>query len=210
MAARYVMDRSEVAKLLSECKVLGCIDKLVASADRILFAANGQTEASQQISDQLSRIRELREKLTELDRQLKEQNESASKGTSPGKGGQGGSNVQNGDSQQPWDEARSLIDQLRKEKAAEIESPPAEGFNPGRSAPGTEAWKQDFSKWETLKTQIAASLERAESSAAARLRDQQSTDRLSAGTSQAVPEQYRRMVAKYYEALASQSPKEKR
>ena len=49
MAARYVMDRNEVAKLLSECKVLGCIDKLDASADRILFAANGQTEAEEMV-----------------------------------------------------------------------------------------------------------------------------------------------------------------
>ena len=45
MAARYVMDRTEVQKLLSECKLLGCIDALDASADRILFANNGGSEA---------------------------------------------------------------------------------------------------------------------------------------------------------------------
>ena len=36
----------------------------------------------------------------------------------------------------------------------------------------------------------------------ARLRGQQSTDRLNAGASQRVPEQYKRLVEKYYRALA--------
>ncbi|MSP50543.1 MAG: hypothetical protein EXQ95_14625 [Alphaproteobacteria bacterium] len=45
MAARYMMDRAEVAKLLDECKLLGCIEALDATADRILFAANGGSEA---------------------------------------------------------------------------------------------------------------------------------------------------------------------
>ena len=192
-----------------------------------LGSANGQSEASQQLSEQLSRIRELREKLTSLDRQLAEM-----KGSQPGEGqpqkvggqpqkdgnsqpgaqggrGQRGGSAQNGDSDQPWDEAKQLLDELRHEKGSEIESPSADGFNPGRSAPGTEAWKQDFAKWDSLKTQIAASLERAESSAAARLRDQQSKDRLTAGASQAVPEQYKRLVDKYYEALASKRREEK-
>jgi hypothetical protein len=45
MAVRYVMDRAEVQKLLGECKLLGCIDALDATADRILFVATGQAEA---------------------------------------------------------------------------------------------------------------------------------------------------------------------
>jgi hypothetical protein len=50
--------------------------------------------------------------------------------------------------------------------------------------------------------QLAAALERAETSAAARLRQQQESDRLQAGGAQHVPEQYRRMVDQYYRALA--------
>lgn len=45
MAARYVMDRNEVAKMLGECKSLGCIDVLDASVTGVLFAANGESEA---------------------------------------------------------------------------------------------------------------------------------------------------------------------
>ena len=59
-----------------------------------------------------------------------------------------------------------------------------------------------FTKWDELKVQVAAALERAERTAADRLRDQQATDRLNAGATQAVPEAYRRLVEKYYRALA--------
>jgi len=45
MAARYLMDRDEVLRLLGECKILGCIDTLDSTTDRVLFAANAQSEA---------------------------------------------------------------------------------------------------------------------------------------------------------------------
>jgi hypothetical protein len=45
MAARYVMDRDEVQRLLTACTLLGCIDGLDARTDRILFVATGQAEA---------------------------------------------------------------------------------------------------------------------------------------------------------------------
>jgi hypothetical protein len=76
-------------------------------------------------------------------------------------------------------------------------------FNPGISAPGTEAWKQDFTKWEELKKQMEIALEKAETSLASRLREQESKDRLNAGATQAVPDAYRRLVDKYYRSLAS-------
>ena len=79
------------------------------------------------------------------------------------------------------------------------------GFNPGRSAPGTEPWKQDFAKWDELKKQVAAALEKLETSAAARLREQQAKDRLAAGAAQTVPDAYRSLVEQYYKALADKS-----
>jgi hypothetical protein len=103
-----------------------------------------------------------------------------------------GTGVQNGDAQAPWQTARDLLNELRRENRVENLAREADGFNPGRSAPGTEAWKQDFAKWDELKTQIAAALERAEQTAADSLRGQQARDRLNAGVTQAVPEAYRR------------------
>jgi hypothetical protein len=178
-----------------------------------LGAANGQGGESDQLSEQLSRIRDLREQLSQLERQLSELSKQG-EGQGQEAGGRGAQNAQNGQSQGPptgngdnlpWDGARDLLDNMRR--TIEYETPTADEFNPGRSAPGTEAWKQDFAQWEELKVQLAAALERAENNTAARLRSQQATDRLNAGAAQGVPEQYRRLVDQYYRALAA---KEKR
>ena len=59
-----------------------------------------------------------------------------------------------------------LLDELQRENRLESLAREADGFNPGRSAPGTEAWKQDFTQWDELKVQLAAALERAEQTAA--------------------------------------------
>jgi hypothetical protein len=183
-----------------------------------LGAANGQGGESNELSEQLSRIRDLREQLSQLERQLSElQREGQAggrDGRQGGRDGQGGEQAQNGRAGQgpprgngdnaPWDGARELLEEMRRQ---EYETPTASQFNPGRSAPGTEGWKQDFAQWEELKVQLAAALERAETNTAAQLRAQQATDRLNAGAAQTVPEQYRRLVDQYYRALAQ---KEKR
>ncbi|HEY6361941.1 MAG TPA: hypothetical protein VIX63_12590 [Vicinamibacterales bacterium] len=177
-----------------------------------LGAANGQGGESDQLSEQLSRIRDLREQLSQLERQLSELKKNGE--AQEGEGQQPGERAQNGRGQgppmgngdnTPWDGARDLLDNMRR--AIEYETPTANEFNPGRSAPGTEAWKQDFTQWDELKVQLAAALERAENNTAARLRSQQATDRLNAGAAQGVPEQYRRLVDQYYRALASQKDK---
>jgi hypothetical protein len=170
-----------------------------------LGAAGGQGEASQQMSEELSRLRQLREELATLDRQLAEMKKNGGaegRGQQNGRGAQPGGAGQDAGAQQPWNEARELLNELRREDDSLV-PPQADGFNPGRSAPGTESWKQDFARWEELKVQLAAALERAEQTTAERLRQQQSRDRLNVGASQSVPESYRRLVDKYYRALAS-------
>jgi hypothetical protein len=187
-------------------------EQIARTLDRLgdrLGAAGGQSEDSQRITEELSRIRELREELAQLDRQLADlRAQTGERGGSgrgganePGRGAEGGG-VQNGEVQTPWQDARELLGELQRENRLESLAREADGFNPGRSAPGTEAWKQDFTKWDELKVQVAAALERAERTAADRLRDQQADDRLNAGAAQAVPEAYRRLVEKYYRALA--------
>jgi hypothetical protein len=120
----------------------------------------------------------------------------------PGTAGRGGE-VQRAEEQgRPWEDARELVDELRREEGAGS-TPEMTRFNPGISAPGTEAWKQDFAKWGELKKQMEIALEKAESSLASQLREQESKDRLNAGATQVVPDAYRRLVDKYYRALAS-------
>jgi hypothetical protein len=70
-----------------------------------------------------------------------------------------------------------------------------------RSAPGNEAFKQDFSNWESLRKDVDLALEQFEASASARL-GPRNTDRLSAGGSERIPDAYRPMVSRYFEAIA--------
>ena len=187
-------------------------EQIARALERIgdrLGAAGGQSADSERLTEELSRIRQLREELAQLDRQLagmREQLEGRGgtgrgRGETPGPGVQGGG-VQSGNPQEPWENARELLSEMQRENRLESLARETDGFNPGRSAPGTEAWKQDFAKWDELKVQMAAALERAERTAADTLREQQANDRLNAGASQAVPEAYRRLVEKYYRALA--------
>ncbi len=71
-----------------------------------------------------------------------------------------------------------------------------------QSAPGNEAFKQDFTRWESLRKGIDVALERHESSLARRLGKQLAQDRLSAGGSERGADGYARLIARYYESLA--------
>ncbi len=59
-----------------------------------------------------------------------------------------------------------------------------------RSAPGTEAFKQDYSSWETLRRNVDLAMERYEASVSQR-RHAPPRDRLDAGGSDRVPDAYR-------------------
>lgn len=185
-------------------------EEIARTLDRLadsLGAANGQNGESQRLAEELSKIRQLREQVAELDRQLAELRQRGERNPSQNgnaRGGrQSGRGQEPGTQDQAWRDARELVDTLQRENGLDTVTPTADGFNPGRSAPGTESWKQDFAAWDVLKVQIAAALERAERDTAAQLRGQQSKDRLNAGATQRVPEAYRRLVEKYYRALAS-------
>jgi hypothetical protein len=83
----------------------------------------------------------------------------------------------------------------------------ANGFTPeeqefSRSAPGTEAFKQDRSSWESLRKSLDSSLEKYEASVSDRLARTRPDDRFSAGGSDRVPDAYRPLIAKYFESLA--------
>ncbi len=204
------------------------LDKI---ADQLASAA-GQDGESRRLSEQLARARELREKMADVDRKLNELARSGRPGEagqpqgnegqpqgqpSPtgregpqGQGGQQGSGAggRAGDVQRlqgeladRMRETRELVDQMRRDGGLQT-GRDAEGLHPGLSAPGTEAFKQDFAKWESLKKSLALALEQVETSAAAKLRSNDARDKLHAGGSDAVPDAYRALVDRYYRALA--------
>jgi hypothetical protein len=71
------------------------------------------------------------------------------------------------------------------------------------SAPGTQGFKQDFAKWESLKKNLMLALEQTESKLSDQLRAREKADRLNAGRYESAPENYRELVDRYYQSLAT-------
>ena len=71
-----------------------------------------------------------------------------------------------------------------------------------RSAPGTQAFKQDRSGWESLRKDLNRAMEQHDAAVSRRLAGTLGDARLSAGGSERVPDDYRLFIAKYYESLA--------
>ena len=70
------------------------------------------------------------------------------------------------------------------------------------SAPGTEMFKQDFAKWQQLRTQATQALEKAETSLSKRLQEKEARDRLASGVDDKPPAAYEQQVDSYFKALA--------
>jgi hypothetical protein len=75
-----------------------------------------------------------------------------------------------------------------------------------RSAPGTQAFKQDRSDWDSLRKNVDHALEKYEAAVSSRLSRQRLADRLSAGGSDRVPDAYRQLIARYVESVAKKKP----
>ncbi len=76
------------------------------------------------------------------------------------------------------------------------------------SAPGTEAFKQDFSRWESLKTNLLVALEDVETKLSGELRANENKERFNVGGHEAVSDAYRDLVDKYYRSLAAPRPRQ--
>jgi hypothetical protein len=101
-------------------------------------------------------------------------------------------------------EAQRTAGELRQQNPDMRNSPATpEDWYPSLSAPGTESFKQDFSKWESLKKNLLMALERTESRLASQLREREARERLNVGGHQGVSDEYREMVDRYYQSLAS-------
>ena len=70
-------------------------------------------------------------------------------------------------------------------------------------APGTEAFKQDYSAWESLRDDVELALEQFEVSRSGELAAEETGDRANVGPTEEIPEEYRRVVEEYYRSLAS-------
>ena len=77
-----------------------------------------------------------------------------------------------------------------------------EGQGMTLSAPGTEAFKQDFARWEQLRQQATRALERAESSVSERLQARSRATGSQSGMDDKPPAEYQQQVDDYFKAIA--------
>jgi hypothetical protein len=206
-------------------------DAMARELDKVadkLAASRGATDnESRKLSEQLARVQEQREKLDAASRELGRigrQNggsgsQSGSSPTkSPGQSGRAGEGQQGGGGGTGTDlarlrdeymrrlqETRDLLGQLQRDDQSFSQGGPGftfEGRGMTMSAPGTEAFKQDFAKWEDLKRQATQALDHAESTLSKKLQAKQARDRLAAGVDDNAPPAYKKQVDSYFKAIA--------
>jgi hypothetical protein len=214
----------------------GAADEIARALDKVaeqLGSASGDrdTEASR-LSDQLSRAQELRDRVSRLQRSMEElekgapgaQGAQGAQSTQGGKGAEGQSGQPGGGSggrdgvarlqrevDQQMQEAQKLAEQMQRENPGmQKGGSTPEQWQRSVSAPGTEGFKQDFAKWESLKKNLLVALDQTESQLSDQLRARENRERLNAGRHDAVGDTYRALVDRYYQSLAAprqQKPK---
>jgi hypothetical protein len=194
--------------------------------------AGGAKGETQQLAGQLDELRDARERLARLERQIADAKQAAESGRGrdgapqAGRAGQSsqpqqGQQGQQGRSGSRGDGAGGDLQQLQQQYNQELQrtrelmdrvqrGTPDSGGRMGtpeqhewsRSAPGTEAFKQDYAAWQSLASDVTKALERAETNVAGRLSNAVAKDRLRAGGSERVPDAYRDRVSRYFESIA--------
>jgi uncharacterized protein DUF4175 len=195
-------------------------EDLARSLDQV---ARGLGAAESPLSSQLEETRAIRDGLQRAEQQLRDA-EARARGSSAAGGPSSSESSRAANGRQGTSasaDAAREVDRLRHEYQRELQraedalrrlngggasgslagsTPEQQEFS--RSAPGTEAFKQDRSGWESLRKNLDTELERYESSLSDRLARAKSDERFSAGGSDRVPDAYSELIARYFESLA--------
>lgn len=176
---------------------------------------------AEQLSQQLEQTRAIRERVQRAEQELREAEARAGQGGQragqtgqpTGKGTTGGGNAA-GELQrlreayqrelQKAQEALGRLGAGESQRGDTGATPEEQQFS--HSAPGTEAFKQDRSDWESLRKHVDQALEKYEAAISTRLSRPRTDARFSAGGSDRVPEAYRRLIARYFESVAKKKP----
>jgi hypothetical protein len=183
--------------------------------------------AADSLSSQLEQTRAIREGLQRAEQRLRDAEAGArgSKGASGSRGGESSRATNGRPGNTGAGNAGDDVERLRNEYQRELQraedamrrlnggdatgslggaTPEQQEFS--RSAPGTEAFKQDRSGWESLRKNLDTQLEKYEAAVSDRLSRAKSDQRFSAGGSDRVPDAYSQLIARYFESLAKKKP----
>ena len=173
----------------------GAEQQVARSLEQVVEKLGGASSAqARQMAGQLEQSSRIREQLDKLEAQMKEAQAGGKTGESE--------KLREQYQQALRDAKESLGRQAGAEQRDGQGRSTPEEHEFSRSAPGTEAFKQDRAEWASLRRDVERALEARDAAATRRLAQALAEDKLSAGGSERVPEQYRRLVAKYYESLA--------
>jgi hypothetical protein len=191
-----------------------------------LGGATGAKDDSRKLSEQLARAQELRDRLANTSREIQQlgqphakRGSASSPQKAPGDTGRSGRGESGGGQPGGADIARLRDEYARQLKETQDLMEQMQRQDPGfsrggagftfqgqgmtLSAPGTEAFKQDFARWEDMRRQATTALDRAESSLSKKLQAQEAKDRLAAGVEDKAPPEYQKQVDSYFKALAA-------
>jgi len=152
------------------------------------------------LQEALAKARELQQKLDSLTRELQQLQAQGSGRTSDRE------RLQQEAARQ-LQQTRDLIEQLRREDPSLASGGTGltfEGQGMTFSSPGTEAFKQDLSRWQSLREQATRALDRVSSNVSQRLAQATGrTERASSGVDDKPPPSYRPQVDAYFKAIAT-------
>ena len=199
--------------------------EIARALDKAVEKLGGAAGAdARNLADQLEQSRDIRQGLDRLEQQIREAEAKERAGRANGRNSVADAARQTGRSRpagcgRGWQRRRPAaaprgyareLQRARDTLAKLQQSQPRDGLGGSTpeqheyslSAPGTEAFKQDFTKWESLRKDLNLALERYDAAVSQRLAKRLAEDRLSAGGSDRVPDDYARLIARYYESLA--------
>lgn len=193
-------------------------------AERLSSATGAHSAETQRLSKQLAAAGALRERLDGLSAELARLKGTAGRGErgQPGDGRAGGGSAELARLRDEYarqlqqtrdllDQLRDLSDRVRRDDPSAVQGSgfTFEGQGMTFGSPGTEAFKQDFARWEQLRVQAIKALEGAESALSKKLQAGEAHDRLAAGVDDKAPSEYQQQVDSYFKALASLASKKR-
>ena len=190
--------------------------QLEGLAERLEAGGADRRDADQQrLASELAEARRLREELGDLQRRMGElqradrrpspQGESrqgSQAGRQSAQGSEGGELTQLQQEYAARARELSRLEQRSESRQDGLGMSTPEGQAPSVSAPGTEAFKQDFSGWERLHKDVTMRLERLEATLSQRMLERAARERVQAGAADTTPEEYEQAVDRYFRSLA--------
>jgi hypothetical protein len=192
--------------------------QIAQALSRAVDRLGGGRTGDADLSRALDRSQRMRDELGRVEQRLRDAEakaQSAQGGGRQGKGAASGPPALQDEVRQLREEYAQAAKRTREELSrlergtpgAGIGGVSPEGHEWSVTDQGTESFKQDFSQWESLKKDVESALERYEAATVAQAVRSSLQDRLSTGGNDRVPDAYRKLIAKYYEALATASKK---